>query len=79
MDGSAGPQARRVEAFAERLRAHTGLPVELQDERLTSVQVARAAPARKRGRRPPPQDDLAAAAILQSFLDRQRAQQAAQA
>jgi putative Holliday junction resolvase len=79
MDGRAGPQARRVEAFAERLREHTGLPVELQDERLTSVQVARGAPAGKRGRKPAPQDDLAAAAILQSYLDRQRAQEAAQA
>jgi putative Holliday junction resolvase len=88
MSGSAGPQARRVEALAERLRDHTGLPVELQDERLSSVEVARAAPPgrkrrarpeRSRRGKPAPQDDLAAAAILQRYLDRQRSQQAAQA
>jgi len=75
LDGTAGAQAHRVESFAGRLRKHTGLPVELWDERLTSVQVRRTAPAgrrRKKGR-PAPMDDLAAAAILQSYLDSRRA------
>lgn len=77
MDGSAGPQAQRVEAFARRLAEHTGLPVELWDERLSSVQVARAVPAGRRRRgKPAPQDDLAAATILQSYLDRQLARSA---
>lgn len=69
LDGSAGQQARRVEAFARRLEKSTGLPLELWDERLTSVQAKRTlAGARSRG----PIDDLAAAIILQAYLDRQQ-------
>ena len=37
MDGSKGESAERAEAFAERLRMLTGLPVSLWDERLTTV------------------------------------------
>lgn len=76
LDGSAGPQARRVEAFARLLASASGLPLELWDERLSSVQAERppAGPARRRARgsrrRRPPADDLAAAIILQSYLDR---------
>jgi putative Holliday junction resolvase len=74
LDGSVGPQARRVQSFADRLRRATGLPVDLVDERLTSAQarrsVARGAPRRKRAG---PSDDVAAAIILQSYLDRRRA------
>ena len=70
LDGSAGQQARRVEAFARRLQQSTGLPLDLWDERLTSVQAKRTlAGARPRG----PVDDLAAAIILQAYLDRQQA------
>jgi putative Holliday junction resolvase len=72
MDGSAGPQARRVEAFARLLAKATGLPFELWDERLSSVQAERAVRP-LRGRRRAPSDDVAAAIILQSYLDRQRA------
>jgi len=67
LDGSVGPQARSVRAFARRLQSSTGLRVELWDERLTSVQAGRS-PSRQRG----PIDDLAAAIILQAYLDRQR-------
>ncbi len=78
MNGSAGPQARRVEAFARRLAHASGLTVELWDERLTTAQVERSTtgPARRRrrtDRRPAPTDDLAAAIILQAYLDRRRA------
>lgn len=38
MDGSAGPAARAAIAFASRLRASSGLPVDLFDERLTSFE-----------------------------------------
>jgi len=69
LDGSAGQQARRVEAFARRLQKSTGLPLELWDERLTSVQAERSLTgARAHG----PVDDIAAAIILQSYLDRQQ-------
>ena len=37
MDGSRGPRAEKAEAFAEQLRAATGLPVTLWGERRTTV------------------------------------------
>ena len=71
MDGSAGPAARTAEQLAQKLTAATGLAVHLQDERLSSED-ADAGMARtglthrqKKARR----DALAAAAILQRFLD----------
>ena len=76
--GAAGAQAKRVEAFADRLAKASGLPLELWDERFTSVQAERtpAGPRKggtKRGRRRrAPSDDLAAAILLQSYLDRLR-------
>ncbi|MCH7811509.1 MAG: Holliday junction resolvase RuvX [Chloroflexi bacterium] len=78
--GAAGAQARRAEAFARRAAAACGLPLALQDERLSSVQAQRAGPGRDRrrsksgsgSRRRAPVDDRAAAIILQSYLDRQR-------
>ncbi len=76
--GARGPQAREAEEFANRLAKASGLPIELWDERLTSVQAERGrAPKRARSkgkrRRRAPADDLAAALILQSYLDRRRA------
>lgn len=68
MDGSAGKQAERVESFARRAGEACGLPIELQDERLSSKQAERAAPGSKKRRGP--SDDVAAAIILQAFLDR---------
>ena len=77
--GGKSPQTRLVEEFAERLAKATTLPVELWDERLTSVQAERG-PARPKAGRPKskrrpraPDDDLAAALILQAYLDRRRA------
>ncbi len=76
LDGSVGPQARRVRAFAERLAAASGLPAELWDERLTSAQAKRARPhptrrsARGNQRPRARADDVAAAIILQSYMDR---------
>ena len=80
MDGSFGPQAQLVRAFAERLAAELAMPLELWDERLSTQQVERRPVVRERkgarSRRPPrplpPSDDLAAAVILQSFLDSRR-------
>lgn len=80
LNGAIGLQARRVQAFASRLSKTTGLPMELWDERLSSVQAERQRPPPRRGRtkggrrRRAPADDLAAAIILQSYLDRRRAQ-----
>jgi putative Holliday junction resolvase len=71
LDGSMGPQAHSVQAFAERLRRRIGRPVEYWDERLSTVaaeEALRAAgvrPERRRGR----VDAVAAAIILQEYLD----------
>ncbi|MEM6393868.1 MAG: Holliday junction resolvase RuvX [Planctomycetota bacterium] len=72
MDGSTGPAATASNALATQLRQTTGLPVELQDERLSSAEadelMARSGLThkQKKARR----DALAAAAILQRYLDR---------
>jgi len=41
LDGSRGPRAALAEAFAEGLRAIVPVPVELHDERLTTVEAER--------------------------------------
>ena len=85
LDGSAGPEAQRVRAFADRLAGRAGIPVETWDERLTSVQAERSlresgAKAGRRGgggrRRTRPDADRkarvdarAAVLLLQSWLD----------
>ncbi len=79
LDGTAGPQARLVEAFAEELAQAAELPVKLWDERLTSVRAERPRPTRRQRARGPrqrkvPKDDLAAAVLLQAFLDRRRSE-----
>lgn len=71
LDGSKGPQARRTEAFAHQLSARTSLPVELWDERLSTAEAERYAARPRRGRRGA-SDALAAAIILQGFLDARR-------
>ena len=74
MDGSVGPQARRVRRFAARLRRELGLDVTLWDERLSSTEAERTlilADAR-RSRRSEVRDAVAAAVVLQAYLDAQR-------
>jgi len=71
MDGSISKQARKVEAFTRRLSGCTNVPVELRDERLTTVSARRlmreASP--KRTRKKSRYDAVAAAIILQGYLD----------
>ncbi len=71
MDGSSGPKAKEVEAFALRIKAEFGLPVHLVDERLTSYEAeSTIAPARRRAvRKSGLVDSRAATLILQDFLD----------
>jgi putative Holliday junction resolvase len=71
MDGTAGPKAREVEAFAARLTAAVGLPVHLIDERLTTYEAESSIPRRKRRavRASGLVDSRAACLILQDFLD----------
>ena len=69
MDGSVGPMALAATRFADSLRAATGLPVELFDERLSSFEAERriresAGTSRRLGSI----DAVAAAVILDSWL-----------
>jgi putative Holliday junction resolvase len=71
MDGSEGPRCQAVRAFADRLDLALGLPILLWDERLTTFAAEEAAEqAGLRGRkRAEMLDALAAAAVLQDFLN----------
>ena len=71
MDGSEGPQAAKARAFGERLARHVGLPVQFQDERLSSFSAGeKLEPAGlSRARTRDLLDAVAAAEILQSFLE----------
>ncbi len=73
MDGSAGPAARRARRFARMLERELGLKVELWDERLSTAEAERAliAAGERRARRREVRDGVAAALILQSYLDAQ--------
>jgi putative Holliday junction resolvase len=74
MSGQARARAAHAEAFREALGAVVGVPVELHDERLTTIEAERArAAAGVRGReRRRVVDASAAAVILQAWLDAQR-------
>jgi putative Holliday junction resolvase len=77
LDGREGKEARAARRLGQRLAALTGLPVDFADERLTSE--AAMAEARKTGWTPRsgrPIDDLAAALLLQGWLDDARARRA---
>ena len=71
MDGTIGGQARRVMAFAEKIEAAFDLPVVRQDERLSTVAAERILIQGdvSRAKRRKQVDKLAAAIILQSYLD----------
>lgn len=71
LDGTAGPAARAARAEAEALAEAVAVPVELHDERLTTVIATRRLAAvghRSRDRRGRV-DAEAAAVLLQSWLD----------
>ena len=71
MDGSLGKQAEKVKAFIQRLCSNTEIPVEFRDERLTTVLAKRLRREvnTKRGRGKARDDAIAAALILQGYLD----------
>ena len=73
MDGSVGFQAEKVKAFAQQL-TKAGLPVEFQDERLSTVSAHQAliAGGMRRDGRKETVDKVAAAVILQAYLDAKR-------
>lgn len=75
LSGHVRAQAKRVAGFASALAQHTGVPVVTLDERYSSVQAERllresgVKPSRNKAR----VDTLAAAVILQAYLDSRRA------
>ena len=71
MDGSTGPRAEKVKAFAAELEQASGLVVEFWDERLSSVSAGRALEQGMKSRRKRRKhvDRVAAQIILQGFLD----------
>jgi putative Holliday junction resolvase len=88
MDGRAGPEAEAARRFATEIAHATGVPVEMQDERWTTVEAERAlrtasgrgsgqrGSRRSRRRRDSRGDVDAAAAtiLLRTYLERTRAQ-----
>jgi putative holliday junction resolvase len=73
MDGSSGPAADKVRAFAEKLRGAVTVPVRLWDERLTTVAAQRALHEAGRNAKESRAviDQAAAQIILQGWLDAQ--------
>lgn len=72
MNGTLGPQAKKVEECAQKLKQLSGLPVDFEDERLSTVsaeQVLLEADT-SRAKRKKVIDKLAAMIILQSYLAR---------
>jgi putative Holliday junction resolvase len=73
MSGDLSPQAVKVQAFVECLRAQTDTPIHLWDERLTTAEAHELldATGRHSGDRKHIIDQVAAVLILQSYLDAQ--------
>jgi len=71
MDGSYGPAAQKVEAFVAVLRGAITVPIRTWDERLTSSQANRILIQGnvRRDKRKEKVDKMAAAILLQSYLD----------
>jgi putative holliday junction resolvase len=71
MDGSHGPATLKVEAFVAALKNALTIPIETRDERLTSVMANRVLiqAGVRRDKRKEKVDKMAAAILLQSYLD----------
>jgi putative Holliday junction resolvase len=70
MDGTRGPRAEKYEAFGQRLREATGLPVVLWDERRTSVEAHQilSSSGKKTKKHKAKVDAVAATLILEGYL-----------
>ena len=73
MDGTYGPAAEKVRVFIEQLKQAIPIPVRTWDERLTSAQANRVLLQGnvRRDQRKEKVDAIAAAILLQSYLDAQ--------
>ena len=76
MDDSQGPQAKLVLKFADQLKAHIDIPLHFQDERLSTfgAEEKLAAADFTRGKKKKRLDAVAAAQILEAFLEQKRPQ-----
>ena len=74
MWGERGAQLQTVEAFAEQLRQRLGIPVELYDERLTTLEAERRLREGElpRKKREAVVDAVAAAILLDAYLRAQK-------
>ena len=75
MDDSQGPQARLIFKFADQLKEHLNIPIHFQDERLSTFSAEdKLAPAQfTRGKKRKRLDAIAAAEILEAFLEQKNA------
>jgi len=69
MDGSLSEQAEKIKAFVAVLGLHTDVPVEFRDERLSTVSAKRLVRGVRKTGRGTRYDAVAAALILQGYLD----------
>lgn len=74
LSGREGPQAQATRDFAEELGAALGIPLEYYDERMSSsiAEQALISQGTRREKRKQQIDAMAAAVILQGYLDNQR-------
>lgn len=74
MNGTMGPQAQKVQAFAAEVQRHFDVPVDTWDERLSTMGAGRVLRegGLSRAKRKRVIDKLAAAFILQGYLDSRR-------
>ena len=69
LDGSLGPQAEKVKAFAGALARSTDIPIEFRDERLSTVEAKDLVQKVRKTDYQTRYDAAAAALILQGYLD----------
>jgi putative Holliday junction resolvase len=72
MSGETSAMAHEVARFAARLQKELGIPVALQDERLTSWEAEQMSAELRSSSKDLPVDDIAAAVLLRDYLERQR-------
>ena len=72
MNGTIGSQAKKVQEYAQRLKSLSQLPVDFEDERLSTVSAEQVLlmADQSRAKRKKAIDRLSAVIILQSYLDR---------
>ncbi len=72
MNGTLGPQAKKVQEYAQKLKSLSQLPVDFEDERLSTVSAEQVLlmADQSRAKRKKAIDRLSAVIILQSYLDR---------